>query len=75
MSSAQPPKPRMPSGNRGEVWIVDVGMAAKVRPCLVLSVSASDADRARATLVPHTTSRGEWQTFVVTLGGILGVPA
>ena len=46
----------MPSALRGEVWLVDLGMAAKVRPCLVLSVSITDADRALATLVPHTTS-------------------
>jgi len=41
---------------RGEVWLVDLGMAAKVRPALVISVPANDADRALATLVPHTTS-------------------
>jgi mRNA interferase MazF len=31
-------------------------MAAKVRPAVVISVPASDSDRALATLVPHTTS-------------------
>ena len=41
---------------RGEIWLVDLGMAAKVRPAVVLSVPASDVDRALATLVPHTTS-------------------
>ena len=41
---------------RGEVWMVDLGMAAKVRPCLVISIGATDQDRALATLVPHTTS-------------------
>jgi len=46
----------MPSPLRGEVWLVDLGLAAKVRPCLVLSVSATSADRALVTLVPHTTS-------------------
>lgn len=46
----------MPSPARGEVWLVDLGMAAKVRPALVLSVPADDTDRALATLVPHTTS-------------------
>jgi mRNA interferase MazF len=45
-----------PSQLRGEVWLVDLGMAAKTRPCLVLSVPAGDADRALATLVPHTPS-------------------
>ena len=29
----------MPAADRGDVWIVDLGLAAKVRPCLVLSVS------------------------------------
>jgi mRNA interferase MazF len=46
----------MPNPNRGEVWLVDLGYAAKVRPCLVLSIPAADEDRALVTLVPHTTS-------------------
>ena len=46
----------MPNPNRGEVWLVDLGYAAKVRPCLVLSIPAEDEDRALTTLVPHTTS-------------------
>jgi mRNA interferase MazF len=46
----------MPAPNRAEVWLVDLGYAAKVRPCLVLSIPAHDEDRALATLVPHTTS-------------------
>lgn len=41
---------------RGEVWIVDLGLAAKVRPCLVVSIPITDADRVLATVVPHTTS-------------------
>ena len=41
---------------RGEVWLADLGMAAKVRPCLVLSTSTATQDRALVTLVPHTTS-------------------
>ena len=46
----------MPTPQRGEVWLVDLGLAAKVRPALVLSVPAGDTDRALVTLVPHTTS-------------------
>ena len=46
----------MPSPNRGKVWLVDLGMAAKVRPCLVISIPALDQDRALVTVVPHTTS-------------------
>jgi len=41
---------------RGEVWLVDLGLAAKVRPALVISVPAEDIDRALVTIVPHTTS-------------------
>lgn len=42
---------------RDDVWLVDLGMVAKVRPCLVLSIPASDDnDRVLTTLVPHTTS-------------------
>src|SRR5882762_6662430 len=46
----------MPNPNRAEVWLVALGYAAKVRPCLVPSIPAADQDRALATLVPHTTS-------------------
>ena len=42
---------------RGEVWIVDLGIVAKIRPCLVLSIPSDDEnDRVLTTLVPHTTS-------------------
>ena len=36
--------------------MVDLGMAAKVRPALVISIPTEDTDRALVTLVPHTTS-------------------
>jgi mRNA interferase MazF len=42
--------------SRGEVWLVDLGFVAKVRPCLVVSIPALDRDRALTTLIPHTTS-------------------
>ena len=41
---------------RGEVWLVDLGMTEKVRPCLVINVPIGDGDRAITTVVPHTTS-------------------
>jgi mRNA interferase MazF len=41
---------------RGEVWLFDYGMVAKVRPVLVLSVPFTDTDRALATVVFHTTT-------------------
>jgi mRNA interferase MazF len=54
---------------RGEVWLVDLGMTAKVRPALVISVPANDVDRALVTLVPHTTSvRGSRFEAAVPVG-------
>lgn len=41
---------------RGDVWLVDMGYSAKVRPALVLSVPIDGDERALTTLVPHTTS-------------------
>lgn len=41
---------------RGEVWLVDLGLAQKTRPALVLSVAYGDTDRAVITVVSHTTS-------------------
>ena len=45
---------KLPS--RGDVWIVDLGFAGKLRPCVVLSIPSLDQDRALVTVVPHTTS-------------------
>ena len=44
------------SAKRGEVWLIDLGYAAKTRPCLVFCIEAENADRALTTVVPHTTS-------------------
>ena len=42
---------------RGEVWLVDLGMVPKIRPCLILSVPAAGPNvRVLATVVAHTTS-------------------
>jgi mRNA interferase MazF len=46
----------MPSADRGSVWVVDLGMAAKVRPRLILSVPTAPQDRVLVTVVAHTTS-------------------
>jgi mRNA interferase MazF len=46
----------MANPRRGEVWLADLGIAAKVRPALVLSVLPEVNDRMLVTLVPHTTS-------------------
>jgi mRNA interferase MazF len=41
---------------RGEVWRVDLGLAGKVRPALVVSAEIEDSDYALIAVVPHTTS-------------------
>lgn len=46
----------MKDPRRGEVWLVDLGYVAKVRPGLVLSIPVEDQDRALVTLVSRTTS-------------------
>jgi mRNA interferase MazF len=46
----------VPTPDRGEVWLADLGIAAKIRPSLVLSVPPHPQDRVLATVVPHTTS-------------------
>lgn len=44
---------------RGEVWLFDLGMTAKTRPVLVVSVEYGDGDRAIVTVMPHTTELRE----------------
>ena len=41
---------------RGEVYMVDLGLAAKVRPCVVLSVPLEESDRSLVAVIPHTTA-------------------
>lgn len=46
----------MPIARRGEIWLIDLGYAAKERPALVLSVAFEDHERAIVTFIPRTTS-------------------
>ena len=46
----------MATPRRGEVWLIDFGMAGKTRPALVVSRAFGDQDRALITVIPHTTS-------------------
>lgn len=46
----------MPTPRRGEVWLIDFGLAGKTRPTLVVSIAFGDEDRSLITVVPHTTS-------------------
>lgn len=41
---------------KGEVWLVDLGMAEKVRPALILSGPCGTTDRDIVTAIPHTTT-------------------
>lgn len=45
----------MPRANPGEVWIVNLGLAAKVRPCVVLSDYPGDDELSLLIVAPHTT--------------------
>src|SRR5258705_5332141 len=46
----------MPRPQRGEVWMVDLGLAAKARPCLLLTGWPRDEELAMITVVAHTTT-------------------
>jgi mRNA interferase MazF len=46
----------MPNAKRGEVWQIDFGLAAKVRPALVLGCDIVDEDRVLVAVVYHTTA-------------------
>ena len=39
-----------------EVWLIDLGMVAKVRPCLLLTDYPADDELALVTVLPHTTA-------------------
>ena len=43
---------------RGDVWMVDLGMAQKVRPGLVLNRAFKDTDRALITVIPTSLRSG-----------------
>lgn len=40
----------------GDVWRVDLGLTAKVRPCLVVSDYPGDDELALVLVIPHTTA-------------------
>jgi mRNA interferase MazF len=56
----------MPAAYRGEVWQTDLGMVAKVRPCLVLTDPPTDDELALVTVCHHTTAlRGNrWEVSI-----------
>ena len=46
----------MLNAKRGEVWQIDFGLAAKIRPALILGCDIADEDRVLVGVVYHTTS-------------------
>ena len=56
----------MPNVNRGEVWMVDFGLAAKMRPALLLTGHPADDELDLLTVLLHTTSlRGNhWEISI-----------
>ena len=56
----------MPTAKPGDIWIVDLGMAAKVRPCLILTSQPRGDDLDVFTVVAHTTAiRGNrWEITI-----------
>jgi mRNA interferase MazF len=39
-----------------EIWRVDLGLTAKVRPCLIMSHYPADDELALVLVIPHTTA-------------------
>ncbi|HTA29710.1 MAG TPA: type II toxin-antitoxin system PemK/MazF family toxin [Candidatus Cybelea sp.] len=56
----------MPAALRGEIWMVDFGLAAKVRPALLLSGEPAVEDLDLVTVILHTTAlRGNrWELSI-----------
>ena len=50
---------------RDEIWLVELGLAEKSRPVVILSVNYLDHERAVVTYVPRTTSVRETRFEVV----------
>jgi mRNA interferase MazF len=42
---------------RGEVWLIDLGLAAKARPAVILSIPFRDNEKAVVTYVARTLQR------------------
>jgi mRNA interferase MazF len=56
---------------RGEVWQVDFGVVAKVRPALVVSIPYAEADRVLIGVIPHTTATRGSQFEVIVKAAFL----
>ena len=57
----------MPKPVPGEIWRVDLGLTAKVRPCLIMSDYPTEEELALVLVIPHTTAvRGNRWEFACT---------
>jgi mRNA interferase MazF len=56
---------------RGEVWLFDLGITAKVHPALVVRVAYGDADRALVAILPHTNALRDSQHEIAVGVGFL----
>jgi mRNA-degrading endonuclease toxin of MazEF toxin-antitoxin module len=76
----------MLKAKRGEIWLIDLGLVQKTRPCLIFSIEYLDHERAVFTYVPRTlhprNTRFEvlhqahgFEPGVFDAQGIGGVPA
>jgi mRNA interferase MazF len=55
----------MPAPQRGEVWLIDFGLAGKTRPALVVSVAFGDQDRAYHGCAAHR--QPAWPPFEIAV--------
>jgi mRNA interferase MazF len=53
----------------GEVWLADLGLAAKTRPVVIISRNDPQAPRALVTYVPLTT-QNRYSRYEVQLGNV-----
>ena len=53
----------MPRTQPGDVWLIDLGLVAKTRPCLVLSDYPAEDELALLVIIPHTTAlrKNRWE--------------
>ena len=56
----------MPAAKPGDIWMVDLGMSAKDRPCVILTPQPKTDELDVFTVVAHTTSRrgNRWEVGI-----------
>ena len=45
----------MQKARRGQLWMIDLGLVQKPRPCLIFSIEYLDHERAVVSYIPRTT--------------------